>query len=120
MSLSEREIVGPGYSAEPEVMTLVPDPQGDESHHGQASMAEAECSGTKLAMVGMVPRSTGGRKEKMIETGARAKGTLLGTKSAPRWCPTGLTKTQHRRVQKLRAQEKQEKKQETKRDTWFN
>jgi hypothetical protein len=34
MSLSEREIVGPGYSAEPEVMTLVPGPQGDESHHG--------------------------------------------------------------------------------------
>jgi hypothetical protein len=46
--------------------------------------------------------------------------TLLGTVPAPRWCPPGLTKTQRRRVQKLRAREIEERRREAKRDTWFN
>jgi hypothetical protein len=37
-----------------------------------------------------------------------------------RECPTGLTKTQQRRVQKVWAQEVREEKKEAKRDAWFN
>jgi hypothetical protein len=42
------------------------------------------------------------------------------TKPQPRWCPVGLTKTQRRRVQKLRAQKVKEKEKEVQRDSWFN
>jgi Mg-chelatase subunit ChlI len=40
--------------------------------------------------------------------------------SKPHWCPGGLTKTQHRRLQKLRKQEIEREKEEKARDEWFN
>jgi hypothetical protein len=38
----------------------------------------------------------------------------------PRWCPTGLTRTQRRNLQRLRFQEKREKESEKQRDEVFN
>lgn len=43
-----------------------------------------------------------------------------GTKPAPRWCPPGLSRTQKRRVQRLRTMEMTEKMKEEERDRWFN
>jgi hypothetical protein len=43
-----------------------------------------------------------------------------GTKPAPRWCPPGLSRTQKRRVQRLRTMEMTEKMEEEERDRWFN
>jgi hypothetical protein len=40
--------------------------------------------------------------------------------SEPHWCPAGLTKTQHRRLQKLRKQEIEREKEEKAHDEWFN
>jgi hypothetical protein len=48
------------------------------------------------------------------------KMTAPGMAPAPRWCPTGLTRTQRRRVHKLRAKEIEEKRREDERDRWFN
>jgi hypothetical protein len=39
---------------------------------------------------------------------------------APRWCPSGLTKTQERHLQKLRLAELMENQEEEERDCWFN
>jgi hypothetical protein len=49
-----------------------------------------------------------------------AKSTASRTAPASCWCPPCLTKTQRRRVQKLRAKELEEKKGEVERDRWFN
>jgi hypothetical protein len=38
----------------------------------------------------------------------------------PRWCPPGLTRTQRRKLQRLRFQEKREKELEKQRDETFN
>jgi hypothetical protein len=38
----------------------------------------------------------------------------------PRWCPPGLTRTQRRKLQRLRFQEKREKELEKQRDEAFN
>jgi hypothetical protein len=46
--------------------------------------------------------------------------TSPGTAPAPRWCPPGLTKTQRRRVQMLRAKEIEERKMEAESDAWFS
>jgi hypothetical protein len=43
-----------------------------------------------------------------------------GTKPGPQWCPAGLTHTQKRRVQRLRALEIMEKITEKKCDKWFS
>jgi hypothetical protein len=43
------------------------------------------------------------------------KSMAPGTKPAPRWCLAGLTKTQRRRVQKLRARELEERSREEER-----
>lgn len=37
-----------------------------------------------------------------------------------RWCPAGLSKTQRRRLQKIRRRELEEKRAEEERDRWFN
>ena len=37
--------------------------------------------------------------------GSRIKSVALGTKPGPRWCPTGLSHTQKRRVQRLQVLE---------------
>jgi hypothetical protein len=39
---------------------------------------------------------------------------------SPRWCPPGLTRTQRRKLQRLRVQEKREKELEKQRDEVFN
>ncbi|HET7713776.1 MAG TPA: hypothetical protein VFK94_05970, partial [Patescibacteria group bacterium] len=38
----------------------------------------------------------------------------------PKWCPPGLTRTQRRKLQRLRCQEKKEKEAEQQRDEYFN
>jgi hypothetical protein len=38
----------------------------------------------------------------------------------PRWCPSGITKIQRHRLQKLRQCELVEKQEEVERDRWFN
>jgi hypothetical protein len=53
-------------------------------------------------------------------SGVATKNIVSVTKPVPRWCLTGLTKTQHQRVQKLRAREIEEKRKEEERDQWFN
>jgi hypothetical protein len=57
------------------------------------------------------PRNLGGN---MIKSVAQ------GTKSEPHWCPTGLTHTQKRRVQRLRALEIKEEISKKNKDEWFN
>ena len=52
--------------------------------------------------------------------GRRIKSVAPGTMSGPRWCPAGLTHTQKRRVQRLRALEIREEIAEKKRDGYFN
>jgi hypothetical protein len=50
------------------------------------------------------------------------KDNTTGTQkmSQPCWCPVGLTKTQRRRLQKLRKAETEREKAEIERDEWFN
>jgi hypothetical protein len=50
------------------------------------------------------------------------KDNTTGTRKTPqpRWCPVGLTKTQRRRLQKLRKAEIEREKAEIERDKWFN
>ena len=38
----------------------------------------------------------------------------------PKWCPPGLTRTQRRKLQRLRCQERKEKEAEQQRDEYFN
>jgi hypothetical protein len=57
------------------------------------------------------PRNSGGNKIKSVAP---------GTKPGPQWCPTGLTHTQKRRVQRLRALEIREEIAKKKRDELFN
>jgi hypothetical protein len=59
-------------------------------------------------------------KSGIRQSGPVEKTTAPGTVSEPRWCPPGLTRTQRRQVQKLRAKEIQEKAQEEERNRWFN
>jgi hypothetical protein len=54
---------------------------------------------------------------KKLEEG---KGAAPSKKSAPRWCPRGITKTQKHRMQKMRQKELTEKKEEEEQDYWFN
>jgi hypothetical protein len=52
--------------------------------------------------------------------GSMSKSPKPGTKLEPQWCPSGLTHTQKRRVQRLRASEIKEETAEKKRNKWFN
>jgi hypothetical protein len=53
---------------------------------------------TKTTVCQYRPRYSGGSMIKLVEPGTK-------TKPRPQWCPTGLTHTQKRRVQRLRASE---------------
>jgi 3-polyprenyl-4-hydroxybenzoate decarboxylase len=48
------------------------------------------------------------------------KGAAPSKRLAPRWWPSGITKTQKRRLQKLCQRELAEKKEEKEQDYWFN
>jgi hypothetical protein len=52
--------------------------------------------------------------------GGNGKSVAHGTKPGPQWCPTGLTHTQKRRIQRLRALLIREEIAEKKCDEWFN
>jgi hypothetical protein len=52
----------------------------------------------------------------LTEVVHKGKVTVPGTKPMPRWCPSGLTKTQRWRIQKVWAREFTEEKREAKRD----
>jgi hypothetical protein len=45
---------------------------------------------------------------------------VAGVLLQPQWCPSGLTKTQCRQMQKFRVQEMKEQEEEEERDKWFN
>jgi hypothetical protein len=49
-----------------------------------------------------------------------AKGTAPSKRSAPRWCPRGITKTKRCRLQKIHQRELAEKREEEQQDLWFN
>jgi hypothetical protein len=57
------------------------------------------------------PRNLGGNGIRSV---------ACGTKPGPQWCPTGLTHTQKRRIQRLRALLVREEIAEKKCDEWFN
>jgi hypothetical protein len=57
------------------------------------------------------PRNLGGNKIKSVAP---------GTKPGPQWCLTGITPTQKRRFQRLRASEIREEIAEKNNDVWFN
>jgi hypothetical protein len=44
---------------------------------------------------------------------------MAGGRLAPQWCPRGLSKTQRRRLQKMRQREIAERKEEEEQDRWF-
>jgi shikimate kinase len=48
------------------------------------------------------------------------RGAATSKRTAPRWCPRGITKTQKRRLQKMHQRELAEKKEEEEQDYWFN
>jgi hypothetical protein len=127
ISSSGREIVGPGYTTEPDIMERVAHGKARQEQNKKRSME------TKIEMLNSQTEETLHRqslgednssqnKTKAAEApdGAGAKTTPLGTKPLPRWCPTSLTKMQRPRVQKLRAREIAEKRRDEERDWWFN
>jgi hypothetical protein len=48
------------------------------------------------------------------------KGAAPSKRSVARWCPTGITKTQKCKLQKMCQRDLAEKKEEEERDYWFN
>jgi hypothetical protein len=93
LSSSGREIVGSGYSAGPAIETLA---REDQQKQQQITR---DVQGTEMPK----DNTTGTRKM-----------------SQPHWCPVGLTKTQRRRLHKLRKAEIEREKAEIERDGWFN
>jgi hypothetical protein len=61
-------------------------------------------------------KTQGGRGRKPKE----GKGDASSKRPAPQWCPRGITKTQKRRLQKMRQRELVKKKEEEERDYWFS
>jgi hypothetical protein len=59
-------------------------------------------------------QDSGGRKPEEVRGAAPSK------RPAPQWCPRGITKTQKRRLQKMRERELAERQEEEERDYWFN
>jgi hypothetical protein len=62
----------------------------------------------------------GETREAIRPVGPSKKTTAPGTIPEPHWCPSGLTHTQRRCVQKLRTKGIREKAQEAERDRWFS
>jgi hypothetical protein len=93
LSSSGQEIVGTSYSAGPAIETLTREDQQKQQQITQ------DVQGTEMP-----------------------KDNMTGTRKTPqpRWCPVGLTKTQRRRLQKLRKAEIEREKAEIERDEWFN
>jgi hypothetical protein len=65
-----------------------------------------------------------GKLEHPVSLGSILKGisrtTMIETSSTPHWCPLGLTPSQRRMIQRMRAQKLREKTVEKKRDKHFN
>jgi hypothetical protein len=103
MSVVGREIVGPKYT----IVCTSREVQSRTQAGGDARR-------------GRETERKGKGNNPAVKSSSVAMSTAPGTKLAPRWCPTGLTKTHHRRVQKLRARELEEWRREEERDQWFN
>jgi hypothetical protein len=84
---------------------------GNVSDHKRVSSARGRIFSPKTAVRHYRPRCSGG---------SIIKSVAPGTKPGPQWCPTGLTPTQKRRVQRLRVLEIKGKIAEKKHDKWFN
>jgi hypothetical protein len=70
---------------------------------------------------GMVVPNTAVRQYRLRNLrGNKIKSVTPRAKPQPQWCPTGLTHTQKRRVQRLRASEIREKMARKKSDEWLN
>jgi hypothetical protein len=116
---ASREIIGPGYTPGPRTVM--------ERIGGACSRRDTQ-PGDRCGKKGsMLPALLmGERKQESEESssratlGIKAKNVAPRTKPKPRWCPSGLTRMQCRRVQKLRANEIKEKEKEVARDLWFN
>jgi hypothetical protein len=65
-------------------------------------------------------RTAGTQYRPRNSTGNKIKSVAPGTKPRPRWCPTGITPTQKRRVQRLRVLEIKEEIAKKNKDEWFN
>uniref|UniRef100_A0A804RKJ7 Uncharacterized protein n=1 Tax=Zea mays TaxID=4577 RepID=A0A804RKJ7_MAIZE len=130
--IASQRIVGPG---------VVMDGHYRGEHH--TLVEQSGCSNKQRAIPARVPVreqvDTGGKNmlidvtQNVGPAGRASAGSVLdvggkknhgsvapGTKPAPRWCPPGLSRTQKRRVQRLRTMEMTEKMKEEERDRWFN
>jgi hypothetical protein len=84
---------------------------GNASDQHRVFSAKEKLFALQTAVSQYRPRNSGG---------SMIKSVAPGTKPRPQWCPTGLTHTQKRRVQRLRALKIMEKITEKKRDKWFS
>jgi hypothetical protein len=66
------------------------------------------------------PRTAGTQYRSRNSVGNKIKSVALGTKPGPRWCPAGITPTQKRWLQRLRASEIREEVADRNDDVWFN
>jgi hypothetical protein len=66
------------------------------------------------------PRTAGTQYRSRNSVGNKTKSVAPGTKPGPRWCPAGITPTQKRWLQRLRASEIQEEIADRNDDVWFN
>jgi hypothetical protein len=130
--IANQRIVGPG---------VMMDGHYRGEHHTLAE--QSGCSNKQRAIPARMPvreQVDRGGKNMLIDvtqnvgpTGRASAGSVLdvggkknhgsvapSTKPAPRWCPPGLSRTQKRRVQRLRTMEMTEKMEEEERDRRFN
>jgi hypothetical protein len=84
---------------------------GNTSVQQSVFSAKEKISAPRTALCQYMPRNLGGNMIKSV---------IPGTKPRPPWCPTGLTRTQKQRVQRLRMLKIQEEIAEKKRNKWFN
>jgi hypothetical protein len=109
MTNGGRKIVGPGYSALTRSDTI------DTSLGSHAPVTWGAHQSEDYD--GMAHRNA-----PAISQSRESKGAISSEKAMPkpRWCPVSLSKTQRRRLQKLRKKELEEEKEEKAWDEWFN
>jgi hypothetical protein len=106
MTTEGHEVVGLGYS---ELSHVV----------GSGTVKEMRLGSLKQRPVnpGKASQAPGGKSMGSIDDSVVAGASK---RPAPRWCPRGISKTQRRRLQKLRQKELAEKREEEECDRWFD
>jgi hypothetical protein len=120
ISATGREIVGPRFSRGPTTLghsCAKQKPRADDKG-GQAGLGN-DAGREKASHVAEERNKQVGRES---TSQVNSQGDVVGVQKmlALRWCPHGLTKTQQRRVQKLRALEIKLREIKADRYTWFN